>query len=65
MSLRNQAHIVLAVEGAVGVLLVLGGHKVEQQVVLDSASDVRLEPGVVAGVELGSDANVVGVGDLL
>ena len=61
--LRDQAHVVFAVERA--LVVVLYGREIEQQVVFDGAGGIGLEKFVVAGVELGCHADVFGVGDLI
>lgn len=59
---REQVYVVLDIQG--GTLgFVLHRLKVEQQILLDGTRRVRLEIRVVAGIQLGSDANVVVVGD--
>jgi hypothetical protein len=60
--LGSKVDVVLDIESsALGV--VLGWLEVEHQVVLDSASGIGLEVGIVAGVQLSSDAKVVLVSD--
>lgn len=60
--LGDQPDVVLDVER--GIVVSGLGLEVEQQVVLDCAGDVGLEVGVVVGVQLGRDADVVRVGNL-
>jgi hypothetical protein len=60
--LGSKVDVVLDIEGsALGV--VLGGLEVKHQVILDSASSIGLEVGVVAGVQLSSNTKVVLVGN--
>ena len=56
----DKANIVLAVKNS-AVRLILNGHEVQEQVVLDSASSVRRQVRVVPGVQLSRHADIVGV----
>lgn len=61
--LGREHNIVLELQLGLGVAL--EGLKVAEQIVLDGEDGVGLQPGVILGVELGSAALEVGVGDLL
>ena len=62
VALGREHDIVLEVQG--GLVVALERLKVDDEIVLDGKDGVRLQPGVVLGVELGGDALEVVVGDL-
>lgn len=60
--LGDQAHVVLNVECSIVVSGL--GLEVQQQVILHCTGNIRLQPRVVVGVQLGGDTDKVRVGNL-